>query len=690
MSGAGSLLQRIADLEREVAELKNQAFLGDAGDTYRSVLEYSPVPLWITRDNCIVFVNSAAVRLFGATASEDLLGRSPLDFIHPDFHAMVEERRMHITQLGRPVPMVEERIVRLDGRAVDVEVSTRPFPFEGGTAVIANFVDLTERNRWEEAIRISRERLDLVISRVGLGLFYCDLPFDKLIWNERCKQHFGLPADAEVTIDIFYERLHPDDRERTREAIEETIAGHGSYDVQYRTIGLDGVQRWIRAIGRCFYNKDGEPRRFDGVTIDITEQKNIEEALRHNEESYRELLKQQAAARNTAEMLNRVGPLLAAELDAEKLVQAVTDIATVVLNAECGAFFYNVTGNDEERYALHAVSGPGAAELCVPAFPSEGILRIDDVRCDPRFSSNPRYSGLVSYLAVPVVSRSGDIIGGLSFAHSSPGAFTAAHEHIAAGISAQAAIALDNARLFEQVNRERDKAEAAQQAQAETNAELQQFAYVASHDLQEPLRTISSFTQLLEKRLADHVDQDTTEFMGYIVSGAQRMSDVIQDLLAYSRLQNTTPAPPRPVAMNDVMRQTVESLRTIIEESGAEITSDSLPEVCGDEVQLLQVLQNLIANAIKYRSAEPPRIHVSAERLDGLWRFSVRDNGIGIDPQYHERIFGIFKRLHGNEVPGTGIGLAICKRIVEQHGGRIFVKSRPKEGSTFYFTLRPA
>ncbi len=701
------LRQRIGDLEREILELKGEAFLGAAGDTYKSVLEYAPVPLWINRDDCIVFANSAAARLFGATRAGDLTGRSPLDLIHPDFHRLVESRRRQAILLNRPAPAIEERIVRLDGTIVDVEATTRAFPFEGGTAVITTFVDLTERKRWEEVLRISGERLELVMSSIEMGLWYCDLPFSILVWNDRCKAHFGLPLDTEVTIDTFYERLHPDDRAATREAIDRSIAERGVYDVQYRTEGLDGVERWIRAIGRAFYDTAGAPLRFDGVTVDISDQKRIESTLRRNEESYRELLQREGAARTTAELLNRVGPLLAAELDLSKLLQVATDIATALTGAEYGVFFYDAVDNGGEN-TLYAWSGavpldfapgamPRATELFASLFRGKEIVRIDDASADPAFADDPLQRGVsaglprvVSYLGVPVISRSGEAVGGLFFAHSGPSMFRVEHERMAAGISAQAAIAIDNARLFEQVNRERDKAQAAQRALEASNAELQQFAYVASHDLQEPLRTISSFTQLIEKRLAPRLDSQTEEFMGYVVSGAQRMSDIIQDLLTYTRLQDGAAAPFAAVDMNRVARQAVEGLRAMADDNGAEISWERLPAVCGDEMQLITLTQNLVANAIKYRAEAPPRIVISAAREGNRFVIAVRDNGIGIDPLYHERIFGIFKRLHGKEVPGTGIGLAICKRIVERHGGGIWVESKVGEGSTFYFTLPAA
>jgi signal transduction histidine kinase len=220
-----------------------------------------------------------------------------------------------------------------------------------------------------------------------------------------------------------------------------------------------------------------------------------------------------------------------------------------------------------------------------------------------------------------------------------------------------------------------------------TNDELRQFAYVASHDLQEPLRTVASYAQLLAKRYRAHLDADADEFIRYMVEGVTRMHNLLNDMLAYSRVTETKDKVLPPANTDAVLQSAVLNLEATINETQAEITHDELPVVKADEIQLTQVFQNLLSNAIKYRSQEPPRIHVSAERRDDEWIFSVQDNGIGIDPQYSERIFGIFKRLHGRELPGTGMGLAICKRIVERHGGRIWVESQPGNGSTFRFAL---
>ena len=222
---------------------------------------------------------------------------------------------------------------------------------------------------------------------------------------------------------------------------------------------------------------------------------------------------------------------------------------------------------------------------------------------------------------------------------------------------------------------------------ARSNEELQQFAYVASHDLQEPLRMISSYTQLLGRRYGDKLDGDAREFMEFIVDGAARMKQLIEDLLAYSRV-GTRGRDLQPTSSGAALDKALANLRTAQQASGAVVTHDPMPEVVADAGQLTQLFQNLIGNAMKFHGEEPPRIHVAAQTRDEVWVFQVRDNGIGLDTQYAERIFMMFQRLHNKtEYPGTGIGLAICKKIVERHGGRIWVESTPGKGSTFGFTL---
>jgi PAS domain S-box-containing protein len=244
--------------------------------------------------------------------------------------------------------------------------------------------------------------------------------------------------------------------------------------------------------------------------------------------------------------------------------------------------------------------------------------------------------------------------------------------------------------MFKDIS-ERKKAEEALASQtrdlARSNAELEQFAYVASHDLQEPLRMVSNYTQLLGRRYKDKLDSDAHEFIAFAVDGAIRMQRLINDLLMYSRVGTQGKKFVKADSSN-MLGQAIVNLRGAIEEAQAIVSNDGLPVIAVDPGQMVQLFQNLIGNAIKFRGKEIPLIHISARQRADHWLFSVRDNGIGIDPQYAERIFVIFQRLHGHsEYPGTGIGLSICKKIVDRHGGKIWVESQAGNGAIFYFTI---
>jgi signal transduction histidine kinase len=271
----------------------------------------------------------------------------------------------------------------------------------------------------------------------------------------------------------------------------------------------------------------------------------------------------------------------------------------------------------------------------------------------------------VQVLLVPVRDGAGEVVG-------TQGAFWSATPRM---------------RAERQLRRAMDELQRTNAELARSNTALGEFAYAASHDLQEPLRMVARFTQLLQHRYQGKLDADADEFIGFAVDGAKRMETLIKDLLDYSRV-STRGLPPAETDCAPVFEQAVANLRAAIEESGARVTCRRLPVVRADASQLALLFQNLIGNALKFRGDRPPRVHVAARRERGAWVFSVRDNGIGIDPRHHERIFAVFQRLHTRaEYPGTGIGLALCKKIVERHGGRIWVESEVGQGSTFYFTL---
>ena len=300
----------------------------------------------------------------------------------------------------------------------------------------------------------------------------------------------------------------------------------------------------------------------------------------------------------------------------------------------------------------------------------------------------PQYrNGLRSFISVPLVYKDATI-GVLHFSSLKPGAYSDYEVRIASLIADQIAGAIENSHLYA----ETVEADMALQRQAQelerSNAELEQFAYVASHDLQEPLRVIAGYVNLLEERYADKLDQDALEFIGFATDAAHRMRALINALLQYSRLE-THGNPFERMDCNRALSEALADLEVSIAESEAEITSDPLPETLGDTVQISHVFENLISNAIKFKKDDcRPKIHVSCERDENEWRISVSDNGTGIRPRYQERIFGMFKRAHKrSKYPGTGIGLSLCLKIVERHEGRIWVESELNQGSTFHFTI---
>ena len=411
-------------------------------------------------------------------------------------------------------------------------------------------------------------------------------------------------------------------------------------------------------------DRRGRVVRWFGTNTDVTAQE--------------EAQAREKRARETAEVLNRVGPVLAAELNVNNLVQKITDIATEAVRAEFGALFHLVSDPAHQSWTLYAVSGNPPADLAeLPTEMSGGSFELP---------------GGGGQLVVPVKSRTGELLGSLVFGHRDPRFFSPEAENIARGIAAQAAIALDNASLFDETRRSAEELRRTNENLRRLNDDLNQFAYSASHDLREPLRMVSIYTQLLGRKVKGHIDQEGEHFLDYVLKGASRLEALIRDLLAYTKAAENADGPSGTADTNEALKGALTNLAAAVEESGARISvASTLPNVAIAEVHLIQILQNLIGNGIKYRSEEVPEIRVGAERRGPVWELFVADNGMGIAEEYKDQIFGIFKRLHNaEEYSGTGIGLAICQRIVQRYGGRIWVESRLGRGSTFRFTLPAA
>lgn len=316
-------------------------------------------------------------------------------------------------------------------------------------------------------------------------------------------------------------------------------------------------------------------------------------------------------------------------------------------------------------------------------------LILDNASEEGEFKDNIEVHDMMlhSVLCMPIIKQS-NMIGILYLENRlSNSVFTSEKTDMLKLLISQAAISLENANLFVKRKNAEEKLKKALTDLKRSNKELQQFAYIASHDLQEPLRMISSFLQLLQRRYEGKLDSDADEFINFAVDGAARMQELINDLLAYSRVNRKTDEF-KNVDMEKVLDEVLAYHKLSIDENNVYITRDPLPGVNADYSQMVQVFQNLVGNAIKYRGKKSPQIHISAQKEDEKWLFGVEDNGIGINPKYFKRVFQIFKRLHtNNEYSGTGIGLAITKRIIERHGGDIWVDSELGNGSKFYFTL---
>ncbi len=293
------------------------------------------------------------------------------------------------------------------------------------------------------------------------------------------------------------------------------------------------------------------------------------------------------------------------------------------------------------------------------------------------------YSVFTAVLAVTVVI----VLPGLRHSVFLPGLLTVLLQ-ANIGLQSRLLVIRDLAASIVERNRQAAELRTSNEALERSNIDLQRFAYVASHDLQTPLRSIGSFADLLQSTYGDKLDDQGRDWLRRTSASAAHLRTLIDDLLEYARV-DAEPRAFQRVALRGVVDRALSLVETAIEDSGAKITCGDLPEVMGDRSQLVQLVLNLVGNAVKYRGAAAPVIHIAADRVGDAWRISVRDNGIGIAPKHHQQVFEIFKRLHDlKEYPGTGIGLAVCRRVVTRHGGKIWVESQAGEGSVFYFTLR--
>jgi signal transduction histidine kinase len=417
------------------------------------------------------------------------------------------------------------------------------------------------------------------------------------------------------------------------------------------------------------------------------------------------LLQEATEARAEVELLNEIGKKIAAELDIQKLTQAVTDAATKLAKAEFGAFFYHFTDDKGESYSLHALSGVtreafgalslprGTLELASP-IAGRGALRSGDITADARLGAQVQRAfasstlPIKSCLAVPVTARSGEAIGGLLFGHSKPDMFAEREERVVMNLAAQAAIAMDNARLVDQLERKVLERTARLQ---ETISELQAFSYTVSHDLRAPLRAMQSYAQVLLEDCADRLTEPGREYLSRIENAGVRLDRLIQDVLTYSRISRSQ-VNSKPIDLEKLLRDIMEQY-PMLRAPAAEIRIEgSLPTVLAEESSVTQCLSNLLGNAVKFVPAgRKPQVIVRAESIGDRTRVWIEDNGIGIDTKDQDRIFKMFERVeHAGRYEGTGIGLAIVRKAIERMGGQVGVESEPGKGSRFWLEFKTA
>lgn len=643
-----------------------------------------------TFDGVITSWNRSAEKIFGYTAAE-AVGKH-ITLIIPRERWGEEAEVLGRLRRGEKIDHFETERRAKDGRTIYVSLTVSPIRNAQGEMIGVSKVarDITRLKADEQAIRASEEQFRTLANTIPNLAWMAD-PDGNIFWyNGRWYAYTG--TTPEQITGWGWQTLHdPAVLPVVMERWKQSLATGEPFEMTFPLKGADG--RFCSFLTRVEPIKDsnGKVVRWFGTNTDITVQQEAEE--------------REKRARETAELLNRVGPMLAAELDSQKLTQKITDVATAVVRAEFGALFHTSTNTAGESMVLYTLSGvpreafssfpmPRNTHIFGPTFNGEAPVRSDDITKDHRYGKNPPYNGMPeghlpvrSYLAVPVKSRNGKVIGGLFFGHSKTGVFGEEDETIATGIAGQAAIALDNASLFEETRRSSEALAQSNETLKRLNDDLNQFAYSASHDLREPLRMVSIYTQFLSRKLEGVLDSETETYMQRVLRGAERLELLIRDLLAYTQAGDSA-SPPAETDANEALDRALSNLAAAIEDARAKIEVSSLPAVHIAPVLLTQLLQNLIGNALKYHGENPPIISLGAVRRTAMWEFFVSDNGIGIDEQYKEHIFGIFKRLHQNdEYSGTGIGLAICQRIVERAGGRIWVESELGRGSTFYFTL---
>ena len=608
-----------------------------------NVLDSLPVGVFvIDRNGRVARVNPAAERIWGGAKYVSIDESDQYKAWWADTGKRIEAADwagVRAVTLGETSINEEILIEGFDGTRRYISNSAMPIKDDSGeiAGAIAVVEDITTRYEAQLALRQSEEKYRELVETASVLIVRTDLDGHLTFLNDYAQKFFETDEAAIGTyaLDLFTFRDETG-RQTTIEQATAIIRGHADVPFfEVEALNKKGELVWVDWSIRAIFDAEGNMREMLGVGLDVTERKRAEEALRQNEQRFRTLL----------EAL----PTLVWTLMPDGSVEYVNQkwVEYMGMSPDEGPQWMEAVHPEDRQQTVESVR--------------RTIEQGESYEVEYRLR---RHDGVYRWhlsRALPLRDNNGNIFRWF-------GTSTDIHDH----------------KMIEQDLR-RTAAELER-----SNKELEEFAYVASHDLQEPLRMVTGYLQLIERRYKGKLDDDADEFIAFAVDAATRMQRLIADLLAYSRV-STRGHPLVSTDSNQAFERARADLWSTIVETGTKLTNDPLPIVEGDETQLAQLFLNLIGNAIKFRSEKTPEIHVGAKPEKDAYLFYVRDNGIGLDEKYAARIFQVFQRLHTRQkYPGTGIGLAICKKIVDRHGGRIWVESEPGKGSTFYFTLPKA
>ena len=631
----------------ERATSRDRSESSESAAKYRGLLEAAPDGMVVVSEaGEIVLVNAQVEKQFGYRRDE-LVGRQIKKIIPEGFaeRLIADSTRSVADALAQHIGAgIELSGRRKDGTEFPIEIMLSPLESAEGILVTGAIRNISsrkaaeahlakaegKRNFLENSLRESEERYRMLLDGIeDYAIFMMDPRGQILSWNAGAELMKGYRAD-EIIGQNFSCFFPPEDIEQGRpEEILRLTSAAGRHEEQGMRVRKDGSRFLASLTFTALYDQAGDLRGFSEFSHDLTESK-------ESVAKYRGLLE---AAPDAMVVVNQAGVIVLVNTQVERQFGYRRDelvgekIKKIIPEGFAERLIADATRSTAEALAQHIGAG---------------------IELSGRRKDGTEFP--IEIMLSPLESTEGILV-------------TAAIRNISARKKSEQELAVAN------------------QVLEESNLELKQFAYIASHDLQTPLRSITGFVQLLQQEYEGKLDEQAQDWILRTVRAVARMQTLIRDLLSYSCVEARS-GPFTQIPFLDIVNDALILLESSIHDSGGQVTCDKLPMVMGDRSQLVQLMQNLIGNGLAYRSDKPPHIHISAERGGKDWIFSVRDNGIGIDPKHYDQIFEIFKRLHNQkDKPGTGIGLAVCRRVVNRHGGKIWVESEPGHGSTFHFTI---